>query len=147
MKITICGSMVFYKEMIDTKSGLEKMAHEVQIPIDKISDENGELMSVEYYNNLRKNFLITQEEYGAKKKEAILKHFSKIDWCNFILVANYDKNGIKNYIGANTLVEMGLALYLQRGIYLLNPVPNVSYKEEIFGMRPIILNGDLSLIK
>jgi hypothetical protein len=80
------------------------------------------------------------------KKDAILLHFKKIEWCNAILVLNYSKNDIEGYIGANTLIEMGLALYLKKLIYLLNPVPDISYKEEILGMQPIVLNGNLDKI-
>ena len=45
-------------------------------------------------------------------------------------------------------MEMGIALHLGKKVYILNPVDeSVSYKEEILGMLPVILNGDLSLIK
>jgi len=44
-------------------------------------------------------------------------------------------------------MEMGLAFYLKKKIYLLNEVPELPYKEEILGVKPIILNGDLSKIK
>lgn len=147
MKITICGSMTFYEEMLKLKAELEKGSHEVKIPIYKIQDERGKLMSVEDYNNLRKNNIITSEEYGTKKKGAILEHFNKIEWCDSILIINHDKNGVRNYIGANTLMEMGLAMHLGKKIFLLNEIPEVSYKEEILGASPVILNGDLSLIK
>ncbi len=62
------------------------------------------------------------------------------------MVCNYPKNDIDGYIGANTLIEMGLAFYLEKPIYLLNPIPEISYKEEILGMKPIVLNGDLEKI-
>ena len=139
--------MTFYDEMLKIKKELENKSHEVQIPIYKISNENGEQMSVEDYNNLRKNNIITSDEYAAKKKGAILEHFDKIKWCDLILVVNCDKNGIRNYIGANTLMEMGLAMHLGKKIFLLNGIPEVAYKEEILGSSPAIINGDLSLIK
>ena len=44
-------------------------------------------------------------------------------------------------------MEMGVAFYLHKKIFLLNPIPEISYREEILGMKPIIINGDLSLIK
>ena len=65
-----------------------------------------------------------------------------------VLVLNYDKNGIKNYIGANTFMEMGFAHILNQKIFVLNPLPEFEfYRTEIEAMRPIILNGDLSKIK
>ncbi len=64
-----------------------------------------------------------------------------------ILVTNYPKNGIDGYVGGNSLMEMGLAHYLRKKIYLLFPVSSkLNYKEEILGMKPIILDGDISLI-
>ena len=74
-------------------------------------------------------------------------HLEKVAWAENIIILNYDKRGIENYVGANTLIEMGLAFWLKKEIYLLNPIPEVEYKEEILGMQPIILNGDLSRIK
>ena len=63
-----------------------------------------------------------------------------------ILVANYDKKGVKGYIGGNTLMEMGLAFFLKKKVYLLNEVPELPYKEEILGVKPIILNDNLTKI-
>jgi hypothetical protein len=63
-------------------------------------------------------------------------------------VLNYEKNGKRGYIGGAVLMEMGIALHLGKKVYILNPVDeSVSYKEKILGMLPVILNGDLSLIK
>jgi hypothetical protein len=43
---------------------------------------------------------------------------------------------------------MGLAFHFRQKIFLLNPVPDMPYiKEEVLGMQPIIIEGDLSLIK
>ena len=62
-------------------------------------------------------------------------------------MSNYEKRGIAGYIGGNTLIEIGLAFYLKKPIYLMNDVSSeLSYKVEILGMRPIVLHGDLNLI-
>lgn len=73
-------------------------------------------------------------------------HFDEVVWSDVILVCNYDKNGVANYIGANTLLEMGLAFHLNKPIYLLSSIPEISYKEEILGMWPIVIDGDLKKI-
>ena len=39
-----------------------------------------------------------------------------------VLVLNYDKKGIKNYIGGNTLMEIGFAHVLNQKIFLLKLV-------------------------
>jgi len=63
-------------------------------------------------------------------------------------VLNYDKKGVKGYVGGNTLMEIGVAFFLSKPIYLLNDIPeDVSYAEEILGMMPIVINGDLAKIK
>jgi uncharacterized membrane protein (UPF0127 family) len=49
-----------------------------------------------------------------------------------VLVLNYDRKGIKNYIGGNTLMEIGFAHVLNKKIYLMNPIPEIEfYKSEI----------------
>ena len=52
------------------------------------------------------------------------------------------------YVGGNTLIEIGLAFYLKKKIYILNNVSSeISYKQEIMGMSPVFLNGDLNKIR
>lgn len=81
------------------------------------------------------------------KESAINDHYEKIDWCDAILVINHEKRGIKGYIGGNTLIEIGVAFYLKKKIYIQNPVSSeLSYKQEIMGMKPVMLDGDLSKI-
>ena len=44
-------------------------------------------------------------------------------------------------------MEIGFAHVLNQKIFLLNPIPDiVYYKTEIEAVRPVILNGDISLI-
>ena len=65
-----------------------------------------------------------------------------------VLVLNLDRKGIKNYIGGNTLMEIGFAYVLNEKIFLYNPIPEIEfYKSEIEAVKPIVINGDLSLIK
>jgi hypothetical protein len=65
-----------------------------------------------------------------------------------VLVLNLDKNGIKNYIGGNTLMEIGFAHVLNQKVFLYNPVPEIDlYKTEIESVKPIVINGDLNKIK
>ncbi len=90
---------------------------------------------------------INNPEFWNNHTERIRMHFNKVEWSEAVLITNYDKNNIPNYIGPNTLMEMGLAFHLGKTIFLLNPVPETAWKEEILGMRPVIINGDLNLIK
>lgn len=42
---------------------------------------------------------------------------------------------------------MAFAHVLNKKIFLLNPIPQINYSDEIEAMNPIILNHDLSKIK
>ena len=147
MKITICGSIAFYDEMCAVKSKLEKNGHEVDITPCELKDDQGKIISVQEYYKIRKSGNEDKSWIWDRKQWAILKHFEKVAWADVVLVLNYSKNDMDGYIGANTLIEMGLAVYLKKPIYLLNPIPEISYKEEILGMKPIVIDGDLEKIK
>lgn len=93
----------------------------------------------------------TDEQYSENEinadpslKNAFIKnYFAKIDLSEAVLVVNEDKNGVANYIGGNTLIEMAHAYAQGLEVFLFNPVPTVSYQDEIRGMQPILLDGDL----
>ncbi len=81
----------------------------------------------------------------AKKGAAITTHFRKIDESDCILVTNYEKKGIPNYIGGNTFLEIGYAYGTGKKVFILNEMPASSaFKEELLGMRPTILHSDIS---
>ena len=146
MKITICGSIAFYDEMLAVKKQLEQNDHEIKLPPIEVQDEKGILIPVKKYYEIRKTETKENSWVWDRKKEAIKNHFDKIAWSEAILVLNYDKNGIQGYIGANTLMEMGVALHLNKPIFLLNKIPEIAYKEEILGMKTICINHDLTKI-
>lgn len=80
------------------------------------------------------------------KRQYIDEHFAKIDASDAVLVINEAKNGVDGYIGGNTLLEIGRAYAQGLEIFLLHPVPEVSYSDEIRSMQPVILDGDLANI-
>lgn len=147
MNITLCGSIAFIDEMDAARKELESMGHKVKLPPLEVADDTGKMMPVKEYYALRKSVTDDTHWIWEKKEWAMRTHFDKVARADAILVCNYDKNGVIGYIGANTLLEMGLAFYLKKPIYLLNRIPEVSYKEEILGMRPIIIESDISKIK
>ena len=147
MKITLCGSVAFYDEMLSVKERLEKMGHEIKLPPHEVRDDSGKMIPVREYYQKRKEADESEKWVWDRKEQAMRVHFDKMNWSDAVLILNYDKNDIKGYIGGNTLMEIGIALFLGKRIYLLNPIPEMSYKEEILGAKPIILNGDLSKIK
>jgi hypothetical protein len=149
MKITICGSMAFYPEMESLRDELSN-THEVLIP--ELTREAPETFGggkkIYFGEYIEKNGGIDtfaqEHEIWNLKQDAIVDHFEKIKGGDAILVANYPKNKIEGYIGGNTLIEMGVAFFLNKPIYILHPVSSkLSYKVEILGMKPVILNGDV----
>ncbi|EKD32882.1 MAG: hypothetical protein ACD_76C00123G0002 [uncultured bacterium] len=146
MKITLCGSIAFIDELLGLKEQLEKLGHEIKMPPLEIVNEDGKTIPVKEYYRVRKSADENALWVWNKKMELMKDHFNKIIWSDAVLVLNKEKNNIPNYIGANTLMEMGLALYAGKKIFLLNPIPDMSYKEELFGMQPVVINGDLNQI-
>ena len=132
MKITICGSMSHLEKIREIEKNLLKLGHQVFMPVD---------LGIDYLT-------ISNKDYGQLKKEknAIKEHFEKIKKSDAILVCNFDKNGIKNYIGGNSFLEIGFAYILGKRIFILNPIPKMLYEAEIIGMEPVILDGDLTKI-
>ena len=136
MKIGVAGSMQFTEKMMDLCSKLEAMGHEVFMSkfasyfVGK-TDEEKEIIKLHQKN----------------KKDAIREFWKPMQDADALLVANFDKHGIKNYIGGNAFLEMGFAHVLNQKIYLLNPVPHMPhYETEIVAMQPVVINGDLSKI-
>ncbi len=146
MKITLCGSIAFYAEMQEIKKQLEDIGHKVTLPPSEIKDKNGEPITVEEYYKIRQTAKNDEKWVWDRKSEAMMGHFQKVEWSDGILVLNYEQKDIKGYIGGNTLMEIGLAFFLKKKIYLLNEIPELPYKEELLGVKPIVIEGDLSKI-
>jgi hypothetical protein len=122
------------KNIIATKIEHEKVGHVVIAP--------GNLE-----RHLAKKFTSDESTNEKIKDDLIRGYFEKIKNSNAVLVINNDKNGITNYIGGNTFLEMGFAHALSKKIFLLHSVPEISYKDEIIAMQPVVLDGDLTRIK
>lgn len=89
---------------------------------------------------------MSDEETTAQKGRLIRRHIANIATAQVVFIANFDKNGVKNYIGSNSFLEMGAAFLFEKPIYLLNPVPHQDNREEILALEPIVINQDLSRI-
>lgn len=131
-RIVICGSMSFAEEMLETKKQLEELDFSVIPPI-----------NLERF--LRGGEKIEKSQVKIES-DVIKRYYDEISTCDAILVVNITKGGIENYIGGNALIEIAFAHVLNKLIFLLNPIPQISYTEEIKAMEPIILQGDLAQI-
>lgn len=137
MKIGVAGSMQYTEKMIEIVKQLEAMGH--QVFTSKFADE---------YIGKSDNEKETLKLNHKYNHDAIREFWKPMQDADALIVANYDKHGIKNYIGGNAFLEMGFAYVLNQKIYLMNPIPDMPYYgTEIIAMRPIVLNGDLKMIQ
>lgn len=141
MRIVICGSSTFKEKMLEYADKLEKLGHEPIVHPDYRAFVNGEKQEIW-------NQVTNGEHYKAKKEQGYIKwYYNEVYNSDAILVLNFDKKNIKNYIGGNTLMEMGFAYVNNKKVFLLNDVPTeVSYFDEIMAMYDVILNDDLTKI-
>ncbi len=140
--ITICSSAAFFRQCVEIEKELKKLGFKVKLPLTATLMQKQKDFDVSHYKTWWKKYA------DFKRKGYLMKnHFRKIAQSDAILVINYEKNGIKGYIGGNTLMEMGVAFYLRKPIYILNPIDEKNIlKEEIYGMLPVFLDGELKNI-
>ena len=130
-RLMICGSMKFYEKMKLCQEFLIRQGIEVIIPKDE-----GDLPD----NINERTFL----QFKRKVSNLYLKKIRDSS-TEAILVFNEEKNGIKNYIGANTFVEIAMAFAWNRQIYLLNDVFE-PFRDELLSWGCKSLNGNLDIL-
>lgn len=134
MKIFIICSKNFYGMIPPIKESLENRGYEVVLP--NCYDEP----------DTEAKYRGTEEH--KKFKAAMFKQSEEtIKSIDCVLVINETKNGIENYIGGATFLEMYDAFRLGKTIYLLNDIPEGLLKDEIIGFSPIVINRDLEKIE
>lgn len=127
--------------MIQAKKKLEKLGFEVKLPcdIDKFINEP--------------NFSTDKHEEDLKhclKNDVIKTDMKSAAESDAILVLNYPKHGTDGYIGASSLMEIGLAYYHGIKIFLLFSPPKLKdarYSHELSIIQPHILDGEIDNIK
>lgn len=134
MKIALSGSMKFKEKMKNIAKTLRSDGHSIVFPP---------------LDNFRK-----KENYLKIKRKLMSKYLQKIKEVEGLLVLNYGKKVrrtqkfVKNYVGGSSFLEMGLAFYYDKKIFLLFKIPsNLPYTEEIKALNPIILDGPSNLNK
>lgn len=137
MKILIGGSMSFAKEQLKIKKELEEKGHTALVTED-----------IEHYiesDEIKRSF---EEELKISLEYDIMRSFfKKIAESDALLICNYDKKGIKGYLGTSVLMELGLAYYLNKKIFLLNEIDTSQpYALEIAIINQEVLNNNLSKI-
>ena len=118
--IILCGSMKVKNKIFEVKEILENNGFNVLLPEECIK--------------------------GVNKTEASRAHFDRIVSNEAdVLIVNEEKNGIKNYIGPNSLCEVAFSFYYNKKIFLLNDIYE-PYRDELEGWGVIPLNGNLGKI-
>ena len=139
MKLLIICSKKFYDKIEDIKKGLNKNV-EVFMPNCYDAPDTESKM-----RDLGKD---AHQEFKAKMYKQSEDTIKKMD---AVLVLNFDKekDGVvyKNYIGGATFLEMYEAFRYNKKIYLYNNIPEGMLFDEIEGFDPIIINGNVKLIK
>ncbi len=124
--------------MRELRAELESLGHEVIIPF---SAERQ--IPRKYWDDLK---LANLERFAEEKGSTAKMYFDKIKEGDAILVFNPDKNGVKNYIGANTLMEIAIAFDLGRKVFVMHNLPDSNFHYELVMVRPVVLEGDLTKI-
>jgi hypothetical protein len=131
-----------YKELIRIEKKLLKMGFKVKVP------RSARKMEQEGSFEMKGKKIWMEDPAQFHKKTALMEaHFKKIEEGDAILVVNLDKSGVKGYIGGNVLMEMMLAYWLKKPIYVWRTIDkDHPFYEEILGMNVKFLSEDLLLI-
>jgi len=136
MNIFIICSKHFYDKIPSIKEKLESRGDVVTLP-NCFEDPGTE-----------KRFRDAGKETHAQWKSSMLAHSADvIAKQDAVLVLNFEKNGIKNYIGGATFLEMYDAFRLGKKIFMYHDLPEGILHDEINGFAPILIEENLDLVK
>ena len=139
-RIGICASASCYRQALDAADVLTSRGDAATVP--KVAARMREIG--DYRVETYKTWFQNPDDYSMKN-DYVLSHFREIAEGDAVLVVNEPKNEVAGYIGGAVLMEMAIALYLGKPIFLLHPPAEQSpYLEEILAMQPMVLDGDLT---
>lgn len=135
MKIFIACSKHFYDRIPEVQRQLEQEGHQVAMPNS-------------YDNPMKEEEIKAQglEAHVQWKAELLKRDKENIEPNDAILVLNLEKNGQPNYIGGATFLELYKAWEMGKKLFLYNPIPQNIFTDELTGINPTVLNGDLTKI-
>ena len=135
MKIFIVCSKHFYNKIPEIKIKLENIGHKVAMPNSYDAPMKEEEMKKQ-----------SKDKHIEWKAEMLKRDKQNIEPNEAILVLNFEKNNQLNYIGGATFLEIFRAWEMGKKIFLYNPIPENIFKDELIGINPIIINGNLQQI-
>lgn len=136
MKIFLICSKRFYDRIPDIQDALESSGHIITFPNcydDPTAEERHRSLGIAAH---------------SKWKAEMLTHSTDvIEHNDAVLVLNFEKGGIKNYIGGATFLEMYDAFRLGKKIFLYNDIPEGILADEITGFDPVVIKGDIRKVQ
>ena len=136
MKLLIICSKAFYKDIEPIKKKLEELGHMVELP-NSYYEPDAE----------KKSWALGEKEHAEFKARMFRMSEERIAEMDAVLTLNFDKNGKKNYIGGATFLEIYEAFMYNKTIYFYYVIPVGMLYDEISGFSPVIIKGNLELIK
>lgn len=136
MKLFLACSKHFYERIPPIASELEGLGHLITYPNsyhEPFAEERMKKMS--------------QGEHIRWKAEMMRKDRTNIAPQDALFVLNFEKNGRENYIGGATFLEMYVAWEMRKKIFVYNPFPQCDFTDELIGIHPTVINGDLRNIQ
>lgn len=139
--VALCASLAFYEHAYAVQDALEAAGLTVAMPESML-----EMKESGVYDMSARKQLRTPADF-MRKGGYIRCHLDKIAASTAVLVLNDTKGRQLNYIGPNVLIEMSLAFYQKKPIFILNEVPADSpFLDEIKGMGVISLHSELDAL-
>ena len=135
-KIFIICSKAFYGKIEPIERFLKEKGFEIYLP-HTYKNPNAEN---EWY-------ALGEKEHQKMKGLMFKKSRDLIKTMDAVLVLNFEKNGVPNYIGGSTFLEIYEAFMENKDIYLYHDIPNGLLYDEIHGFAPILINENLNLVK
>ena len=128
-RVVICGSLSFYKLMLEARQML--IANNVRCVIPEPPSDLG----------------LSELERIDRRRRQAFDHLTKIKnpRTHSILVVNPEKRGIPGYIGPSTFAEIAVAFAHSKKIYTMFDFPSI-FDDELTEWRAIPLLGSLNRI-
>ena len=90
---------------------------------------------------------LSEHESRQLKRSYIDGHLETIKRADFVLIANYPKNGIEGYIGANALMEAAFAYALGVPVAYMQPVGAQPCQLEALALSEYVIGDDLNVVQ
>lgn len=135
-RILIHASLDYKQDMIQAKKYIEEN-----------SDFYVTLPDLTRYQDIR-DVQGDDETFTRIKNRLTKENLLNVANCDWLLILNFSHRGIENYIGGNSFMEMVIAFFLKKPIYLLNDIPEeMTYTEEIKSLYPVVVHSLSNFLK